>query len=222
MKKLITFCLAACVSVAAHAEDDWPEFVWNYQTLDTISKGNPRIGKQLAQEYRCAKCHGDHGVSEEDDTPSLAGMGASYTFKQLYQYKTEARDNRTMRKQVRRLSVEDMAHISAYYAALKGEPMQGAPTRQQVPDLVIYGDDSRYLIACDFCHGPKGRGYGHEGPRIGGQKIQYLLDTMTEFREGDRANDHFGRMRFIATQLTEEEIESIVAYYAAKPIVEEE
>jgi len=222
MKKIFALVLGLSVSTGAMSADDFDEFVWNYDTLEIIAKGNARVGKKLAEEHKCAKCHGERGIADEDDSPSLAGMGASYTFKQLHDYKTGARDERTMRKRVRKLNIEDMAHLAAYYAVLKPEKMMGAPTRQQVPELVIYGDDSRYLIACDFCHGPKGRGYGHEGPRIGGQKIVYLMDSMLAFREEDRENDHYSRMRFIAQQLTEEEIENIVAYYAAKPIEEEE
>ena len=45
---------------------------------------------------------------------------------------------------------------------------------------------------------------------------------MTAYREGERANDHYARMRFIAGQLTEEEIVELANYYAAKKAPEEE
>jgi cytochrome c553 len=45
---------------------------------------------------------------------------------------------------------------------------------------------------------------------------------MTAFQEGDRENDHYSRMRFIASQLTEDEIQGLAAYYGAPPSEEEE
>jgi len=47
-----------------------------------------------------------------------------------------------------------------------------------------------------------------------GQRVQYFIDTMTEFREGERENDAYGRMRFIASQLTEDEIAELAVYYS--------
>jgi cytochrome c553 len=44
-----------------------------------------------------------------------------------------------------------------------------------------------------------------------------MVDTLLAFRAGDRNNDHYGRKRFIAAQLTEEEIKGLAAYYAAPP-----
>ena len=35
------------------------------------------------------------------------------------------------------------------------------------------------------------------------------------FKEGDRSNDVYSRMRLIAEALTDEEIEALAAYYAA-------
>jgi cytochrome c553 len=40
---------------------------------------------------------------------------------------------------------------------------------------------------------------------------------MTAFQDGDRENDEYGRMRFIASQLTEEEIEQLAGYYSMSP-----
>jgi cytochrome c553 len=42
---------------------------------------------------------------------------------------------------------------------------------------------------------------------------------MKAFKDEDRANDHYGRMRFIAAQLTDDELTEIVAYYRAPEAV---
>jgi cytochrome c553 len=38
---------------------------------------------------------------------------------------------------------------------------------------------------------------------------------MKAFKEGDRANDHYGRMRYIASKLSDQEIEQTAAFYSA-------
>jgi cytochrome c553 len=48
-----------------------------------------------------------------------------------------------------------------------------------------------------------------------GQKGTPFLETMKAFKEEDRANDHFGRMRFIAKQMSDDEIAEVVAFYRA-------
>jgi cytochrome c553 len=48
-----------------------------------------------------------------------------------------------------------------------------------------------------------------------GQKGTQLLDTMKAFMAGDRANDHYGRMRYIASKLSDQEIEQTSAFYSA-------
>jgi cytochrome c553 len=52
-----------------------------------------------------------------------------------------------------------------------------------------------------------------------GQKGTPFADTMKAFKDEDRANDHYGRMRFIAAQLSDQELNEIVAYYRAPEAV---
>jgi cytochrome c553 len=193
-----------------------PGFKWSRQTLKLIDSGDVDKGKALAKQHKCDKCHGDNGVSEEDDTPSIAGQMRSYHFKQLVDYKTGVRDERTMAKKVRVLTPEQMADLAAYYEAQKGE----VPPRREAPVLATKGDEKRLLLSCDVCHGEGGKGYGLESPVIRGQKIEYFTDIMTAFKEGDRENDHYGRMRYIASILSEEEIEQLAAYYSMPPAPE--
>lgn len=216
MKTRITMIIAASLlAVDALAEE--PKFQWNYETLRLIESGDVEKGKAVAKKHKCAKCHGDAGISEEDDTPSIAGQTRSYQFKQLVDYKHSTRDERTMTKRARKLTPEDMADVSAFYAAQVAE----VPPKRQPPPLANKGDESRLLLSCDVCHGKEGIGYGMESPVLLGQKPVYFVDTMTAFRDGDRENDAYGRMRFIANQLTEGEINELAAYYSMPPLPDE-
>ncbi|MCB1787263.1 MAG: cytochrome c4 [Gammaproteobacteria bacterium] len=213
--KAITFCVGigvatGCVTSVAVAEE--PHFKWSRQTLALIASGNKEQGAEVADKHRCQKCHGDTGVSDESDTPSIAGQIAAYQFKQLMDYKNGTRNERQMEKIARKLTPEDMADLAAFYAAQTPATPAGVTA---APQMVTAGDMGRLLLPCDVCHGKQGEGLGAEVPALAGQSNEYLMTTLTEFKEGERQNDHYGRMRYIAKQLTDEEIEALVAYYAA-------
>jgi len=218
--KLVTICLSLISYPVAFAEDKAVEdFVWSFDTIRMIESADPKRGEAIAKEQKCAKCHGDTGISDEDDSPSIAGQIAAYTYKQLIDYKTKVRDEKTMFKKVRKLGLQDFADMSAFYALQEPEP--SLAKGENPPDLVTIGDKKRLLIACNICHGKNGEGYGYESPALTGQKIESFVETMMAFREEDRENDHYSRMRFISSQLTEEEIEELAAFYAAKPLEDE-
>jgi cytochrome c553 len=208
---LVTTLVLFLVTLPAVATE--PVFKWDRATLKLIDSGDPAKGQALAKQHKCAKCHGDTGISDEDDTPSIAGQTRSYSFKQLMNYKTEQREERQMTKLARKLSPEQMADLAAFFEAQQAQ----VPPKREPPALADRGDLKRLLIACDMCHGKQGLGFGLESPELSGQKIEYFVDTMTEFKEGDRENDLYGRMRFIASQLTDEEIETLAAYYSMPP-----
>ena len=133
-------------------------------------------------------------------------------------YKSGVRDDKTMRKRARKLTPEQMADLAAFYASQKAD----VPPRRDAPTLASVGDEKRLLIACDKCHGEKGKGYGYEAPVLSGQRLQYLIDTLTAFQEDERENDDYQRMRFITSQLGEEEIEQLAEYYSVAAPEEEE
>lgn len=185
--------------------------------LELIESGDPVRGEEIAlsKKARCTRCHGDAGISDEEDTPSIAGQLASYTYKQLMDYKTQARENRSMRSRVKRLSEQDVADLAVYYATLPREGAGAKVAAAAAPTLVTDGDRDRLLLPCSVCHGDKGEGMEYEVPALAGQKAQHLIDTLTEYKDGSRANDLYGRMRFVASRLSEHEIEKLAQYYAS-------
>jgi len=187
--------------------------------MSMLNVGDAKKGQSLAKEHKCAKCHGDTGISDEDDNRSLAGQTAAYSFKQLTDYKTGARDDRSMSKAVRKLSRKDMADLGAFYAVQKAEAKAGG----EVPPLVDKGDRSRLMLACNDCHNESKqfRSLMEIPATLEGQKPEYFRDTLLAFKEGERSNDLFERMRWIASNLTEEEIDALARYYPAPPAPEE-
>jgi cytochrome c553 len=67
----------------------------------------------------CATCHGPD-YRGEGDVPPLAGRSPSYLMRQLYDFKSGARDGALaapMRQNVARLTIRDMTAITAYLAS---------------------------------------------------------------------------------------------------------
>ena len=114
----------------------------------------------------------------------------------------------------------DLADLAAYYAQQPRQPALHAT--DGIPVLVNKGDPSRMIRACNSCHGQNGEGGEYDMPYIAGQRRGYFVLAMEEFQEEDRANDIYWRMRDIARELTEEEIEELADYYASADPEEEE
>lgn len=67
---------------------------------------------------------------------------------------------------------------------------------------------------CAGCHGPNGISTNPLWPNLAGQKDQYLIKAMKEYRDGARPDPN---MAALAQGLTDDEIASLAAFYAALP-----
>lgn len=76
-------------------------------------------GQQKAQA--CAVCHGPLGLSHAPDAPHLAGQPALYVAAQLKAYRSGARKHEVMSVMAKPLSDEDIADLSAWFAAIRIE-----------------------------------------------------------------------------------------------------
>jgi len=216
MMRLMTLLAGMLWSLPAVIAEPSSEVAFDLATLALLKAADPARGEALAAESKCSRCHGDAGVSEDPEDVNIAGLRASYIYKQLKDYQTEKRDDRDMVKQTRDLDDRQLADLAVWFAAQ--QPAQPAADRNLDPAvlrLVYHGDPDRMIKACASCHGRDGRGGQFDHPALAGQYPQYLVFTLNEFRGGDRSNDVYARMRSIAEALTEEEIEALAGYYGA-------
>jgi cytochrome c553 len=79
--------------------------------------GDAAAGKD--KSMMCAACHGTEGISAIPIYPNLAGQKEAYLAKQLHDFKSDKRNDPTMKGMVAALSDEDIADLAAYYASLK-------------------------------------------------------------------------------------------------------
>ena len=188
------------------------------------SAANPQdaqAGQQLAQQgagaaAACVGCHGANGEGNaQTGFPRLAGQGRLYVVHQLESYANGSRKNAVMQPIAAALNDTQRQQVAAYYAGLGTPPGTNAPTPQREPVLASRGDDKRQLQACANCHGQQGVGDAAFNPYLAGQHASYLTAALAEWKSGDRNNDPSGQMPRIAKTLTDDDVKTLVQYYAS-------
>ena len=196
---------------------------WTVETHSLVKKGDAKIGSEIElveteDVNACADCHGERGAEpDRDKHPTLAGQLATYTYKQLRDYKDGTRKNRRMSEAVERLTDEQLAALAAWYAQQPipaVEVDEDETVSEETLKLVFRGDKTRLIQPCASCHGARGEGAIIDVPAIAGQNVKYFVNTMKDYAKGKRANDIYSRMRIIAKSLTRDEINELAVYYA--------
>lgn len=82
------------------------------------------------------------------------------------------------------------------------------------PATSIAQSPPRFIMACAPCHGFDGLGHDASIPNLSGQGATYLYNQIMAFRSGTRKHPE---MNFFSGQMTQQEIEQIVQYYANLP-----
>ena len=216
-KTILTIALAAIAWSGASLAEPSSLVAFDKQTRALLRNADPARGKALAEEKNCAKCHGEAGISEDSDEANIAGQLASYAFKQLMDFNSGHRENRRMRRRIKDLEASQLADLAVYFASLPTPPAENADKASaETLRLVFKGDPQRMIKPCATCHGRKGLGGKHDSATLVGLRRNYFVATMTAFQQEERVNDIYSRMRSIAAALTDEEIEALADYYAAK------
>ena len=73
-------------------------------------------GKEKAE--LCVGCHGENGISQMENIPSLAGQLDQFIQWQLVYFRAGARKNEHMQPIVEQLTNEDIRNLGAYFASL--------------------------------------------------------------------------------------------------------
>ena len=96
----------------------------------------------------CAGCHGDSGISQTENTPSLAGQPDQFLQWQLVFFRGGSRKSDQMQPVAETISNEDIRTLGAYFAALT--PPKAAPDDN--PDLSKKGAQAAVGRRCASCH----------------------------------------------------------------------
>jgi cytochrome c553 len=191
---------------------------WNVQSRELLAKADIADGAKIAASV-CVACHGQDGIGIMPAYPNLTHQSAAAIFKQLNDYKTGARTGgmaAVMTPMVAGLSTQQMANVAAYYASLSARVTEyNTRVPPDILALIKIGSPARALPPCDSCHGVNMSG-PEESPILLGQSPEYFEAQLNAFKNGERRNDNFGRMRIVAQALTPEEIKQLARYYAPR------
>ncbi len=172
-------------------------------SIPAMAAGDPSAGRTKA--YTCTGCHGIPGYKNTYPTyhvPKVGGQSAQYIVAALNSYRAGERDHGTMNLHAESLDAQDMEDIAAWFASLdKG---QADPVGQ--PALAK-------SETCHACHGSDGLGVDPMYPKLAGQYASYLARALAEYRDGTRDN---ALMSGFAANLTDQDIDELAAWYAAK------
>lgn len=87
--------------------------------LALVFAGTPALAEpRRATVEDCAACHGLDGIARDTEVPHLAGQNERYLFNQMMAFRSGKRVHKEMRYMARTMSVEEIAALAAYYAAL--------------------------------------------------------------------------------------------------------
>jgi cytochrome c553 len=130
---------------------------------------------------QCAGCHGADGNSPLPKIPSLAGQPAFFILNQLFLMREGVRKVEAMAPFVKDLKDSDLDALSAHFSKLppkaSGEPIDLA--------LVKRGTEIAAQKKCVSCHKPNLAG-DQQVPRVAKQRVDYLIQAMTDFRDSKR------------------------------------
>ncbi len=94
----------------------------------------------------------------------------------------------------------------------------GSAARADEPDAAARAHAEKIaLTVCGTCHGPNGNSTNPKFPRLAGQNANYLAAQLKAFRAQTRGDpDAIGYMWGMASQLDDNSIAALAAYYAAQ------
>jgi cytochrome c553 len=165
-------------------------------------------GKEKAE--LCVGCHGEAGISQTENIPSLAGQPDQFIQWQLVFFRTGTRKSDEMRPVVEQISNEDIRNLGAYLASLT-PPKPPAPDDN--PARSRKGAEAAAGRRCASCHTDTYAGTKAVA-RLAGQREDYLLKALHDYKSGARSGGGMAAMAEVAYPLSEEEITALAHYLA--------
>lgn len=162
-----------------------------------------------AKAQVCAGCHGENGISQTENIPSLAGQPDQFLQWQLVFFRAGSRKNDQMQPIVEEISNEDIRNLGAYFSQLA--PPKGPEDKD--PDLSKKGAQVAAGRRCASCHTDSYAGTKAVA-RLAGQREEYLVKALHDYKAGQRVGGGVAAMADVAYHMSDEEI-TAVSYYLA-------
>jgi len=182
----------------------------------------PAAADLNATVENCNGCHGNDGVSEWNDVPTIAGVpefvqsDAMYFFRdgdrpcsEINYKQGDTSRTATMCEAVADLADEEIDEVAAHYAGLTFV----AAKQEFDADLAAAGK-AVHDEQCDRCHSEGGSNPEDEAGILSGQWTGYLEATFAEYASGDREQPK--KMEEKLSALSADDVKALVHYYASQ------
>jgi len=178
------------------------EFLKLAMVMLACASAQPLAAETLAERAApCLACHGEKGVSETPDIPSLGGQPAPYVLIQLYLFREKQRTVEIMNEMTKRFTDDDLRNFSDFIAKLPAPPPPadaGESARIQAGGSLITAH------RCNSCHGLDLAGRENI-PHIANQREDFLAKTLREYKSNTR-HGYDGVMAEVTQPLTDAQI----------------
>lgn len=176
-----------------------------------LAMASPLAAETMAERAApCLACHGDKGVSETPDIPSLGGQPAPYLLIQLYLFREKQRTVEIMNQMTAKFTDDDLRNFSDFVATLPAPPPS---TDAGEGERMARGRALITAHRCNSCHGLDLAGRENI-PRIASQREEYLARALREYKSNTR-HGYDGVMAEVTQGVTEAQIADL-AYYIAR------
>jgi sulfide dehydrogenase cytochrome subunit len=176
-----------------------------------------------AKVRSCNGCHGENGVSEWDDMPTIAGIDAFSHSEAFYAYLDGGRPCATVEFRTgplageegdmctvaETLSEDDITEIAEHYAAL---PF--VPAKQDFDAALAEAGKAIHEDSCDRCHTEGGSNPEDEAGILAGRWMGYMRRTFDEYAAEERWQPD--KMKEVMDPLSEGDVEALIHYYASQ------
>lgn len=170
----------------------------------------------------CNDCHGDGGVSQSSDVPTIAGMPEFVHADALYLYKDEGRpcaDSKyrhgdtsrpatSMCAVAAKLSDDEIDAIAAAYAE-----MPYVKSKQEFDAALAAKGEALHNEHCDKCHSDAGTNPDDEAGMLGGNMMAYLEKSIADYKAGTREQP--AKMKEKIDLLSDDDAKALVHYYGS-------
>lgn len=157
----------------------------------------------------CSGCHGENGISQTENIPSLAGQPDQFIQWQLVFFRAGSRKNDQMKPIVEEITNEDIRNLGAYFSQMR--PPKGP--EDEDPDLSKKGAQVAAGRRCASCHTDSFAGTKAVA-RLAGQREEYLVKALHDYKAGQRVGGGVAAMADVAYHMSDEEITAVSHYLA--------
>ncbi len=175
-------------------------------------QADPELSAKLLATGRkvaavCANCHGDGGNSVKPEIPNLAGQNPAYLLEQVRQFADGRRRDMFMEGMIRAMNNDEKIGMVLFYSS---QQVVNTP----ITNAALAAKGQAYFNkVCFSCHGTDGRGSA-QFPRIAGQQVAYLTETLKTYRAGGGTRPN-SVMVNNTKDMTDADINAVVAFVSS-------